>query len=118
MRRGDLIGGTAFALIAVVNGIVAVTAIADVIAAPGLHRAALAAFAVLRAAIVLAFAWFTLARGASRVASRDPLALIACVAAVGGLMALRPPSESLRSGLCSPAISSRPSPRPGCSPRF
>ena len=94
VRRGDLIGGTAFTLIAVVNGVVAVGAIAHVIDEPALHGAALATFAVLRAAIVLAFAWFTLARGASRAASREPLALIACATAVGGLMALRPPSES------------------------
>jgi protein-S-isoprenylcysteine O-methyltransferase Ste14 len=94
MRRGDFIGGTAFALIASVNGIVAVAAIAHVVRDPGTHRAALAAFAVLRAGIVLAFAWFTLARGPSRSVSRDPLALVACVAAVGGLMALRPPSDS------------------------
>lgn len=98
MRRGDLIGGTAFALIALVNGAVAVAAIAHVAGEPGLHRAALAAFAVLRAAIVLAFAWFTLARGPSQRASRDPLALVACIAAVGGLMALRPPSDSASLG--------------------
>jgi|tagenome__1003787_1003787.scaffolds.fasta_scaffold20989854_11 protein-S-isoprenylcysteine O-methyltransferase Ste14 len=94
MRRGDLIGATAFALIAGVNGVVAAAAIGRLAGEPGVHGAALATFAVLRAAIVLAFAWFTLARGPSRSASRDPLALLACVAAVGGLMALRPPSGS------------------------
>jgi protein-S-isoprenylcysteine O-methyltransferase Ste14 len=99
MRRGDLIGGTAFALIALVNGFVAVGAIASVGDEPGLDSLARASFAVLRAAIVLAFAWFTLARGPSRATSRDPLALVACVTAVGGLMALRPPSESASLGL-------------------
>jgi protein-S-isoprenylcysteine O-methyltransferase Ste14 len=98
MRRGDLIGGTAFALIAIVNGLVAVAAIAQVTDEPGLHRAALAAFAVLRAGIVLAFAWFTLARGPSKRTSRNPLALVACIAAVGGLMALRPPADSASLG--------------------
>ena len=99
MRRGDLIGGTAFALIALVNGFAAVSAIAGVGEEPGLDSVARAAFAILRAAIVLAFAWFTLARGPSRATSRDPLALVACVTAVGGLMALRPPSASASVGL-------------------
>jgi len=94
MRRGDLVGAAAFAALAAANGALAFSSTVHALEEPRLHQLSIAVFALLRAAIVLAFAWLTLVRRPSRAASHEPIAVVACAAAVVGLMALRSPSAS------------------------
>jgi protein-S-isoprenylcysteine O-methyltransferase Ste14 len=60
---------------------------------------ALAGYWLLKTAVIAAFAYFVAVRHESRRPSRDPLAFIACGAALGLLLVLRQPSEGSDAGL-------------------
>jgi protein-S-isoprenylcysteine O-methyltransferase Ste14 len=55
---------------------------------------ALVGYWVLKTAVIAAFAFFVAVRPESRRPSRDPIAFVACAAALGLLLALRQPSGS------------------------
>jgi protein-S-isoprenylcysteine O-methyltransferase Ste14 len=74
-----------FAAGAVVTGIHAEAHIADAVARGGTRTWLDAAYAVLRTAVIAAFAACTIGRAAPRTLSRAPLALVACVVAMGAV---------------------------------
>jgi protein-S-isoprenylcysteine O-methyltransferase Ste14 len=53
-----------------------------------------AVYSALKAGIVLAFAYFVFARPPSKRRSRDPIAFVACAAALGSIVFLREPTGS------------------------
>jgi protein-S-isoprenylcysteine O-methyltransferase Ste14 len=69
----------------VVTGIHAAAHIADAVARDGTRTWLDAAYAVLRTAVIVAFAAFTIGRAAPRTLSRAPLAFVACVVALGAV---------------------------------
>jgi protein-S-isoprenylcysteine O-methyltransferase Ste14 len=66
----------------------------DALASPETKTWALAAYAILRLAVVAAFSVFVFLRSPARRSSRDPIALIACAAAVGGVVVLQQPAAT------------------------
>jgi protein-S-isoprenylcysteine O-methyltransferase Ste14 len=66
----------------------------DAIVDPSVRAGAVAGYGLLKTAVVGAFTLFVAVRGPARRPSRDPLAFLACAAAIGGLVALRQPSEA------------------------
>jgi len=73
----------------------ALVAWADAIAEPGVRPTALAAHWTLKLGIVLAFCVFVFLREPSKRPSREPVAFLACAAAIVAVVALRePPAEA------------------------
>jgi protein-S-isoprenylcysteine O-methyltransferase Ste14 len=82
------------ALFALVMGSTALTALHDAdraLAQPSLRHLLILGFWALKCAVVAAFWWFIVARPASRKPSRDPIAFVACAAAMLGAVALEGP---------------------------
>jgi protein-S-isoprenylcysteine O-methyltransferase Ste14 len=67
----------------------------DVIVEPTARSGAVAAYSVLRLAIVMAFTFFVFTRAPSRQACRDPVAFAACGTAVACAVLLQRPPESV-----------------------
>lgn len=61
---------------------------------PGVHGWLVAAYWGLKLAVVAAFTYFVAVREPSRRPSRDPLAFVACAAAIVAAVALQPPPET------------------------
>ena len=72
---------------------------ADAVSDPTLRLWAEGGYASLRTAVVLAFTLFVFTRGPSRRPVRDPIAVAACAAAVGGIVLLQPPPEDAGTAL-------------------
>jgi protein-S-isoprenylcysteine O-methyltransferase Ste14 len=83
-----------FLLLAGATAATAVTAWHDAVVDPSLRAGAVAGYGLLKTAVVVAFSFFVAVRAPARRPSRDPLAFLACAAAIGGLVALRQPSEA------------------------
>jgi protein-S-isoprenylcysteine O-methyltransferase Ste14 len=88
-----------FIALTVATAIGAVAAWSDAFADSALRSFAEAGYASLRTAIVLAFSLFVFTRGPSRRPSREPIAFVACAAAVGGIVLLEAPPESAATSL-------------------
>jgi len=88
-----------FALLAVATGKEAVDAWREAALLGSLHGWAVALYAVLKLAIVLAFSVFVFTRDPARRPSRDPVAFAACAAAVGAVVLLRRPGASADTAL-------------------
>jgi protein-S-isoprenylcysteine O-methyltransferase Ste14 len=61
---------------------------------PALRMWLILGFWVLKSAVVAAFCWFILGRPESRRRAREPVAFVACAAAILGAIALQPPAAS------------------------
>jgi protein-S-isoprenylcysteine O-methyltransferase Ste14 len=72
----------------------AVTGWHDAVVDPAVRAGAVAGYLLLKTAVVAAFTFFVAVRAPARRPSRDPLAFLACAAAIGGLVALRQPSDA------------------------
>jgi protein-S-isoprenylcysteine O-methyltransferase Ste14 len=88
-----------FATLTVATAARAVGVWGDALSDPTLRLWAEAGYASLRTAVVLAFSLFVFTRGPSRRPVRNPLAIAACVAAVGGIVLLQPPSDETGTAL-------------------
>jgi protein-S-isoprenylcysteine O-methyltransferase Ste14 len=86
--------GAVFALFTVGTIPPALEAAERAVAHPSPRAWLLAGFWALKVAIVAAFAYFVTARPASKRPAREPLAFVACAAALGAAVALRPPDAS------------------------
>jgi protein-S-isoprenylcysteine O-methyltransferase Ste14 len=62
---------------------------------PDLRAAMAAGYALMRTAIVVAFACFVIVREPARNPCREPVAFIACAAAIGSIVCLRGPAGSV-----------------------
>jgi protein-S-isoprenylcysteine O-methyltransferase Ste14 len=80
-----------FIALTVATAVRAVAVWGDAVSHPTVRLWAESGYASLRTAVVLAFSLFVYTRGPSRRPVRDPLAIVACVAAVGGIVLLQPP---------------------------
>ena len=98
MRSRLLVTGV-FALLAAATGKEAVDAWLEAASLGSLHGWAVALYAVLKLAIVLAFSVFVFTRDPARRPSRDPVAFAACAAAVGAVVLLQRPGASADTGL-------------------
>ncbi|HYZ18753.1 MAG TPA: isoprenylcysteine carboxylmethyltransferase family protein [Gaiellaceae bacterium] len=81
-----------FVLLAAATSLQAVEACGTALAETSFRAIVVAAYTILKTGIVGAFSVFVLVRRPSRRPSRDPVAFIACAAAIGTLVALRQPS--------------------------
>jgi protein-S-isoprenylcysteine O-methyltransferase Ste14 len=97
--RSRLLVTGIFLLLTVATGIGSVDAVAAAASLGSLHGWAIALYAVLKLAIVLAFSLFVFTRDPARRPSRDPVAFAACAAAVGAVVLLRHPGPSADTGL-------------------
>jgi protein-S-isoprenylcysteine O-methyltransferase Ste14 len=88
-----------FLAIAAGNGAVALGAVQDAVAGPGVKTAAAAGYAALKFGVVLAFTVFVFVRKPVRCPARDPVSFAACAAALTAVALLRGPSESASTGL-------------------
>ncbi len=88
-----------FAAIAVPTGAHALEAFDGAIANPSARGGLIAAYFLLRAAIVLAFAVFTLRRSAPRCRSREPVAIAACAVAMLLVLPLGGPGRETATAL-------------------
>jgi protein-S-isoprenylcysteine O-methyltransferase Ste14 len=68
--------------------------IGDAVSDPAPRTWLVAIFWLLKSAIVLAFAYFVVVRPPALRRARDPIAFVACAAAILGALALRPPEAS------------------------
>ena len=84
----------AFAVVTVTTAEVTVQAIIHAIDHPGTRAALLASYHLLRTAIVLAFTVFTVNRDEPHARARRPLALGACVVAMGCVFSFGAPAHS------------------------
>ena len=98
MKSRLLVTGV-FVLLAAATGMEAVDALREAASLGSLHGWAVALYAVLKLAIVLAFSVFVFTREPARRPSRDPVAFTACAAAVGAVVLLRRPGASADTGL-------------------
>jgi protein-S-isoprenylcysteine O-methyltransferase Ste14 len=90
---------TAFAVMAAGSTANAIAWIVRATAHGGTHRAAVAGTMSLRAVVAAAFFAFVLARGPSRRRTHEPVAIGACLLAMGALVAIQPAKASGASGL-------------------
>lgn len=93
LPKGSLVPAL-FAVAALGTGIAAAHAIAQSLAHPSAHTILTVLYAVLRTAVTVAFAVFTVGRAAPRKPARDPRAFIACALALGAVIAFQPPLSS------------------------
>lgn len=93
MRSRLLVTGV-FLVLTAATGMGAVDAAREAVTLGSLHGWAIALYAVLKLAIVLAFSVFVFTRDPARRPSRDPVAFAACAAAVGAVVLLRRPGAS------------------------
>jgi protein-S-isoprenylcysteine O-methyltransferase Ste14 len=84
-----------FVLLAAATALQAVDACGSAIAETTARTVVVAAYSLLKTGIVGAFSLFVLVRRPSRRPSRDPVALVACAAAIGTLVALRHPGSEV-----------------------
>lgn len=98
MKSRLLVTGV-FVVLTVATGIGCADAVAEAVSLGSLHGWAIALYAALKLAIVLAFSLFVFTRDPSRRPSRDPVAFAACAAAVGAVVLLRRPGASAETGL-------------------
>jgi protein-S-isoprenylcysteine O-methyltransferase Ste14 len=98
VRSRILVTGV-FLLLTAATGKEAVDAWLEAASLGSLHGWAVALYAVLKLAIVLAFSVFVFTRDPARRPSRDPVAFAACAAAVGAVVLLRRPGASADTGL-------------------
>jgi protein-S-isoprenylcysteine O-methyltransferase Ste14 len=91
MRRWLVPGG--FLAIAVMTGLHAAHAVATAAGRPGSQGVLLAFYAVLRTAVVLAFALLTVGRAEPRRRCREPLAFIACGVAMVATVVVATPTR-------------------------
>jgi protein-S-isoprenylcysteine O-methyltransferase Ste14 len=94
-KAGRLATPLFFALAAAFTGGGAAHAVSRTTERPTLHLALVAAYALLRTAIALAFALFTIGRAAPARHSRSPLAIASCVTAMAAVVAFAPPGPSV-----------------------
>jgi protein-S-isoprenylcysteine O-methyltransferase Ste14 len=80
-----------FAIAALATGVQAVAPVANAVGDPTARALLEALYEILRTAIALAFALFTIGRAAPRSPSRSPLAFAACAVAMGPILTFRPP---------------------------
>jgi protein-S-isoprenylcysteine O-methyltransferase Ste14 len=92
--RSRILVTAVFLLLAAATGTEAARTWLEAASDGSLHGWAVALYAALKLAIVLAFSVFVFTRDASRRPSRDPVAFAACVAAVGAVVLLRRPDAS------------------------
>jgi protein-S-isoprenylcysteine O-methyltransferase Ste14 len=83
--------------VATLREVAAVTA--DASHDPSLHAWLVAGHGALKLAVVAAFTYFIAMRAPSRQPSRDPVAFVACAAAILSVVALQPPTGSAQTGL-------------------
>ena len=88
-----------FALVALATVGGAVSAIVDAAAHPGGRAALIAGYHVLRSAVAVAFALFTVGRIEPHRRARQPLALGACGVAMGAVVAFEAPTSRSVTGL-------------------
>jgi protein-S-isoprenylcysteine O-methyltransferase Ste14 len=81
-----------FVVLTAATSFQAVDACGSAIADTSFRTAVVAGYSLLKTGIVGAFSIFVLVRSPSRRPSRDPVAFLACAAAIGTLVALRHPS--------------------------
>jgi protein-S-isoprenylcysteine O-methyltransferase Ste14 len=89
----------AFAVAAVVLGRHAVQALLDAGRHPTGRMELIAGYYLLRTAVVLLFAVFTIGRAEPRRKSREPAAIVACAVAMAAVLAFHPPSSATSSPL-------------------
>ena len=82
-----------FALFAAANVGGAVEAAAGAVRAGDLHSWLVAGYWILKLAVASAFAYFVAVREPARRPSREPVAFVACTAAIVSVVALRPPAS-------------------------
>lgn len=87
-----------FALMATAVGAETVAAIGDAVAAGNLDSWLVAGYDLLKLTVAVAFTVFVVTRGPARERTRDPIAYLACGAAILPAV-LRAPSESASTGL-------------------
>ncbi len=97
--RSRLLVTAVFVVLTVATGIGCADAVAEAVSLGSLQGWAIALYAALKLAIVLAFSLFVFTRDPSRRPSRDPVAFAACAAAVGAVVLLRRPGVSAETGL-------------------
>ncbi len=88
-----------FAAFAVATGAGAVGAWSEAIGEPGIRSGAVGAHWLLKLGVVLAFCVFVFLREPSKRPSREPVAFVACAAAILAVIALREPPESASTSL-------------------
>ena len=88
-----------FASFTFATGAAALAAWGDALAEPSVRSGAVAAHWLLKLGVVLAFCIFVFLREPSRRPSRDPVAFVACTAAILGVIAVRQPSETASTAL-------------------
>jgi protein-S-isoprenylcysteine O-methyltransferase Ste14 len=88
-----------FAALTLATGTGAIAAWADALADPGVRSGAIAGHWLLKLGVVLAFCIFVFLREPSRRPSREPVAFLACAAAILAVIALREPPEAASTAL-------------------
>jgi protein-S-isoprenylcysteine O-methyltransferase Ste14 len=88
-----------FALFAVANVVGAVEAVTDAVQAPSLHSWLVGGYWGLKLAVASAFAYFVAVRDPARRPARDPVAFLACAAAIASVVALEPPAQETSTAL-------------------
>jgi protein-S-isoprenylcysteine O-methyltransferase Ste14 len=85
-----------FVLMAVAASASAVRHGARILDDPNLRTAAVAGYALLKAAVAVAFAVFVLRRQSARERTFDPVAIVSCAAAMGSVVLLRAPGADVQ----------------------
>lgn len=83
-----------FVLLSVATGAAALQAAEEALAEPTARAWAVAGYAQLKLAVVVAFSIFVFTREPAKRRSRDPVAFVACAVAVAAVVVLQPPPES------------------------
>jgi protein-S-isoprenylcysteine O-methyltransferase Ste14 len=90
---------TVFGLFALGAGVGVVDRLERALEQPGWHSLAVLGHSLLRLGVVTAFAFFVLVRESPRRPSRDPVAFVACAAAVAAVLALHGPTGASSTAL-------------------
>jgi protein-S-isoprenylcysteine O-methyltransferase Ste14 len=89
----------AFAVAAASTGVHAAGSLGDALTQASSRAWLIAIYGVLRTSVALAFAMFTVGRGASRRPSRNPVAFAACAVAMTAVIVFADPSRSTPEGV-------------------
>jgi protein-S-isoprenylcysteine O-methyltransferase Ste14 len=89
----------AFAVAAASTGAHAAGSLSDALTQPSSRAWLIAVYGVLRTSVALAFAVFTVGRGASRRPSRNPVAFAACAVAMTAVIVFADPSRGTPEGV-------------------